>query len=224
MVDLPGGTFRMGDLSGDGLSTEQPVRTVSIRPFQLGKYEVTVALWRLYLADEPQAAEGTGSADTVPVTDISWNDAQGFIRWLNGRTGKSYRLPSEAEWEYAARAGSTTRYPWGDEYSASRANGEGTSEADRWDGVAPVGSFPANSWGLHDMIGNVSEWTQDCLNYSYEGAPVDGRAWESSDCKYRVVRGGGWLNRPAWLRSASRSNFWPAYRGSFIGLRLARDP
>ena len=146
-----------------------------------------------------------------------------FLAWLNDRTGGGYRLPSEAEWEYAVRAGSTTKYSWGDAIGSNRANCAGCGS--RWDSqqTAPVGSFPANAWGLHDMHGNVQKWVADCWNDSYEGAPTDGSAWMDGDCSLRVVRGGSWFNAPWYLRSALRNWFPRASRLGDLGFRLAQD-
>jgi formylglycine-generating enzyme required for sulfatase activity len=156
------------------------------------------------------------------VINVSWDDAQGYVAWLAKKTGKPYRLLSEAEWEYAARAGTATPYPWGDEPGTNRANFKGAGS--QWSGkqTAPVGSFEPNKFGLHDMIGNVWEWVQDCGNESYKGAPADGRAWESGDCGLRVARGGSWLNLPEGARAAGR--YWdpPGLRSILLGFRVAR--
>ncbi len=166
---------------------------------------------------------GYAVADKQPVVCVSWNDAQAFIDWLNDKTGGNYRLPSEAEWEYAARAGSTTEYSWGDDIGKNRANCDGCGS--QWDNdrTAPVGSFSANAWGLHDMHGNVWEWVQDCWNDSYEGAPVNGRAWISGACNSRVIRGSSWNNNPWDLRSADRGWSGRSDRVNIIGFRLAQD-
>ena len=159
-----------------------------------------------------------------PVVCVSLNDAQAFMEWLAEQTGKPYRLPTEAEWEYAARAGSITEYSWGDAIGENRANCDGCgSHWDNWDRrrSAPVGSFPANAWGLHDMHGNVWEWVEDCWNDNYVGAPSDGSAWTSGDCSRRVFRGGSWYFEPRALRSALRH--WGDRYYIATGFRLARD-
>ena len=166
---------------------------------------------------------GYAVAEDQPVVCVSWEDAQAFIGWLNGKTGGNYRLPSEAEWEYAARAGSTTKYSWGADIGINMANCRNDDCGDRWEYTAPVGSFPANAWGLHDMHGNVEEWVEDCLNYSYEGAPTDGSAWIRGDCSSRMVRGGAWFGDPRYLRSASRYGYARTYRDGLLGFRLAQD-
>ena len=196
MVSIPGGTFRMGDLSGEGRDTEKPVHSVTVSDFMLGKHEVTFSQWDACVADggcgryRPDD-EGWGRGNR-PVIHVSWDDVQGFIDWLNDKTSGNIRLPTEAEWEYATRADSTTKYSWGNSISHNRANC--IECGSRWDDdrTAPVGSFSANAWGLHDMHGNVWEWVHDCWNDSYVGAPSDGSAWASGDCNLRVVRGGSW--------------------------------
>ena len=228
MVEIPGGTFRMGDLSGEGGDYERPVHSVTIEPFRLGKYEVTFAQWESCVADggcvgyTPDDYGWGGGRGNRPVIDVSWDDIQLFIDWLNARTGGNFRLPTEAEWEYAARAGSTTLYSWGNSIGVNRAHCDGCRSWDEY-GPAPVGSFSANAWGIHDMHGNVWEWVQDCSNYSYVGAPTDGSAWTSGDCSVRVRRGGSWYAAPRYLRSANRSGYARSYRNFTYGFRLAQD-
>ena len=225
MVAIPGGSFRMGDLSGDGDEEEVPVHIVRIAPFEMGKYEVTFSQWDACVADGgcPRASDEGWGRGNRPVMEISWNDVQGFIAWLNTRTGGDYRLPTESEWEYAARAGSESKYSWGNRIGSNRANCDEEYCGDRWENTAPVGSFASNAWGLHDMHGNVWEWVEDCRNDSYVGAPGDGSAWRSGDCNQRVIRGGSWYNYTWRLRSAYRD--WPtrSNRDSILGFRLARD-
>ena len=161
--------------------------------------------------------------DNQPVVCVSWNDTQAFIQWLNDETGGNYRLPTEAEWEYAARAGTTTKYSWGDDIGSNRANCHNDVCGDSYSYTAPVGSFPANPWGLHDMHGNVWERVQDCWNISYEGAPTDGSAWTDGDCSQSVFRGGSWAYNARGLRSASRGGLGRAARYNGFGFRLAQD-
>ena len=158
-----------------------------------------------------------------PVVCVSWNDTQAFIKWLNGKTNGNYRLPTEAEWEYAARAGSKTKYSWGDDIGNNRANCDNSYCGDSWEYTAPVGSFPANAWGLHDMHGNVLAWVQDCWNDNYKGAPKDGSARTSGDCRVRVLRGGAWNSTARYLRSANRLRNDRTTRFNSIGFRLAQD-
>ena len=202
MVVIPAGTFRMGCVSGQScLDSEKPVHDVQVpQPFALSKHEVTFADWDVCVSAggckgyRPDDREwGRGSR---PVINVSWADAQAYVAWLSGETGKTYRLPSESEWEYAARAGTVTKYSWGNEIGHNRANCYGCGS--RWDldRTSPVGAFAPNAFGLHDMHGNVDEWVEDCWNDSYYGAPTQGEAWTSGDCANRVLRGGSWYLRP----------------------------
>ena len=224
MVSIPAGAFRMGDLSGEASVSEKPVHTVTVPAFRLGKYEVTFDQWEACLADggcNGYRPHGWALGGNRPVGGVSWYDARSFIDWLNGKTGGNYRLPTEAEWEYAARAGSDTKFSWGNDVGNNRANCD--SCGSQWDNAspAPAGSFPPNAWGLYDMHGNVSEWVQDCWNDNYEGAPTDGSAWESGDCSKSVVRGGNMINSPWYMRSAARYANYSPYQ--YYGFRLARD-
>jgi len=157
------------------------------------------------------------------VINVSWDDAKAYVAWLSQKTGKSYRLLSGAEYEYATRAGTQTAYPWGNTIGTNNANCH--SCGSQWDAkqTAPVGSFPPNAFGLYDMVGNVREWTEDCYHATYVGAPLDGSAWiGGADCSHRVVRAGSFLLAPAFLRSASRYWFSPDYRLRYLGFRVAR--
>ena len=238
MVSIPAGTFRMGDLSWAGGDDELPIRSVTVPAFRLSKHEVTFAQWDACVADggcddySPDDEDwGRGNR---PVINVSWRDVQYFIEWLNSKTDGNYRLPTEAEWEYAARAGTTTKYSWGDDISSNQANCGNDYCGDSYRATAPVGSFPANRWGLHDMHGNVWEWVQDCQHDNYEGAPTDGSAWTSGNCSWRVIRGGSWGSDAEALRSAYRNwasrpyRFWGSrthrtYRYNSLGFRLAQD-
>ena len=234
-VDIPGGTFLMGDQDGDGGVDEKPVHWVTIEPFRMGKYEITFAQWDACVMqggcnDYRPVDEGWGR-DNRPVINVSWEDVQAFISWLNGKTGENYRLPSEAEWEYAARAGSSLKYPWGYEASHEHAN-YGSDECcseqaighERWGKSVPVGQFPPNKFGLFDMIGNVWEWTADCWHASYEGALLDGQAWTTGGyCNLRVCRGGSFNNRPVNIRSAARTWNNSSSRYKNLGFRLVQD-
>ena len=231
MVSIPGGTFSMGDLSGDGNDNERPVHNITVPSFRIGKYEVTFAQWYVCVADGGCGGytpddEGWGRGDR-PVINVSWDDAQGFIDWLNNRTGGNFRLPTEAEWEYAARAGSTKKYSWGNSIGSNRANCVedefGHVCGERWKYTSPAGSFSANAWGLHDFHGNVFEWVQDCYTNSYVGAPADGSAWTSGNCSWRVIRGGSWVGYASSLRSAYRVSESRSVRDDSTGFRLAQD-
>lgn len=238
MVSIPGGTFRMGDLSGEGDEDELPVHTVTVPAFRMGKYEVTFSQWDNCVADGGCGGyypddEGWGRGNR-PVINVSWDDAQLFIDWLNGKTGGNFRLPTEAEWEYAARAGSTTIYHFGNaESQLCRYANHADSSTDYSnineacsDGVgkrtAVVGRYQPNSFSLHDMHGNVWEWVRDCWNDSYVGAPNNGSAWSSGDCGQRVIRGGSWYNGPGGQRSAIRTMDIRSDGFSAVGFRIAQ--
>jgi len=226
MVVIPTGSFQMGCVSGiDCEDYELPVHEVKIDSFALSKYEVTFEEYDAFTdATGRERAEDEGwGRGRRPVINVSWYEAAAYAAWLSSQTGGRYRLPSEAEWEYAARAGTTTQYSWGNDIGDNRANCDGC--ASQWDKfkTAPVGSFEANAWGLHDMHGNVYEWVRDCWNWSYEGAPVDGSAWVSSDCSYRAGRGGSWNGRPEDMRSANRLLNSPESRFKSYGFRVARS-
>ncbi len=210
MVVIPAGRFRMGCLSNCReamMDHAKPVHEVTIASFALSKYEVTFEEYARFTAAtgrRPASDSGWGRGRR-PVIEVSWEDAVAYTEWLSAHTGERYRLPSEAEWEYAARAGTTTKYSWGNEVGRGRANCDGCGS--QWDNkkTAPVGSFSPNAWGLHDMHGNIWEWVQDCWHANYEGAPADGSAWESDDCSVRVLRGGAWNFRPRNVRAAYRN-------------------
>ena len=227
MVVISAGTFQMGCVSGrDCDDDEHPVHPVTIsRPFALSRHEVTFDEYDRFAAATGRSLpddEGWGRGRR-PVVNVSWDDAQAYVSWLSSETGVRYRLPSEAEWEYAARAGTTTAYSWGNEIGDNRANCDGCGS--QWDDemTAPVGSFAANPWGLHDMHGNVSEWVEDCWHDSYAGAPADGSAWTAGgDCGVRVSRGGFWGSNPTGLRAANRGGGGTGSRFYFRGFRVAR--
>ena len=215
MVSIPAGCLQMG--SHNGRTDEKPVHRVCVDAFKMGQYEVTQGQWQAVMGSNPSRFK---QGDNYPVEIVSWDDIQAFLKKLNQQSGGNYRLPSEAEWEYAARGGTTTQYWWGDDIGSSRANCDGCGGLWDNDKTLPVGSFSANGYGLYDTAGNVSEWTQDCWNDSYNGAPNDGSAWQSGECDRRVLRGGSWDNYPNRLRSAARSRSITGYRGSNFGFRL----
>ena len=226
MVVIPAGSFKMGCVSGiDCWKSQEPVHAVRIASFELSKYEVTFEEYDAFTdaTGRERADEGGWGRGRRPVINVSWHDAVAYTHWLSDQTGKIYRLPSEAEWEYAARAGTETRYSWGNNLGYNRANC--TVCGSRWDGkmTAPVGSFEANGWGLHDMHGNVWEWVRDCWNDNYRRAPTDGSAWMVGECSFRVRRGGSWNSEPRDLRSAYR--FWhvPGLQHNEYGFRVARS-
>ncbi len=231
MVVIPGGTFVMGSPANEvGRDNEGPQRSVTIKGFAISRCEVTFADWQ-FCVDSGDCAVKYDSGwgrEQRPAIRISWNDTQRYISWLNTKTGGQYRLPTEAEWEYAARAGKATRYSWGNAPSGEHANGDdvvGWPEDGYKNQTAPAASFKANPWGLYDMHGNVSEWVEDCRHSNYTGAPSDGSAWleaNGGDCRLRGIRGGSWRSRPLFLRSAYR--IWGGTdQGDYqLGFRLAR--
>ena len=225
MVVVPAGSFRMGDLNGGGADDEKPVHTVTIgEAFAVGKYEVTFAEWDACVA--AGGCNGRRSVDAGwgrsrrPVINVSWDDAKRYVSWLSSRTGRRYRLLSEAEWEYAARAGTTTKWSCGS--SEGCLNAVAWYSANSGNRTFPVGAKVANAFGLYDMHGNVWEWVEDCWTDSYAGAPSGGWAWTSGDCSGHVLRGGSWLIEPGKVRSANRNRIITGDRGYSIGFRIAR--
>ena len=261
LIVVPAGKFRMGSPKSEEAryDYEGPRHRVTIgQSFAVGVYEVTRGQWSAFVSESGHSAgdscwiyeggeweerpgrswrnPGYSQSDTHPAVCVSWGDAQTYVRWLSGKTGKRYRLLSEAEWEYVARAGTRTARYWGESERGQCRYANGADESaerrysdwnviscdDAYVETAPVGSFAANEFGLHDMLGNVWEWTQDCWNDSYKGAPADGGAWESGDCGRRVLRGGSWNVGPRDLRSADRGGIDSAGRGYNVGFRVAR--
>ena len=251
MVVVPAGSFLMGSPSHE---REGPVHQVTVgSPFAVGVYEVTVAEFDSFVdatghltgdacigivsADRTRndlgwRNPGFGQSGSHPAVCVSWEDAQAYVAWLSRVAGERYRLPSEAEWEYAARAGTRTARWWGEGETgqcthanlvdASAGIPWGTGCSDGHSRTAPVGSFRANAWGLHDVLGNVQEWTQDCWNDSYAGAPTDGSAWERGGCSFPVLRGGAWSTGPRLIRSAHRGRGAAQTRLNDWGFRVAR--
>ncbi|TXI09227.1 MAG: formylglycine-generating enzyme family protein [Rhizobium sp.] len=241
MIALSGGRFRMGDLVGDGKPYELPVHDVQIAAFAIGRFEVTNAEWQACVKDGGCSASripGDAQHGRYPVAGITWAQAKSYSSWLAARSGKPYRLLSEAEWEYAARSGNEGRYYWGSfdpspcnysnlmDASGKRANPE-SYWAERCDdgfaGAAPVGSFPPNAWGLYDMLGNVWEWVGDCWHADYSNAPNDGSVWSADLCRKHVNRGGGWGNNANSLRLSSRDADLNDASSDGLGFRVARS-
>ena len=212
-VRIPADEFMMGSEEADD---EKPVHKVKIsKPFYLGTYPVTQAEWKEVMGNNPSQFKG----DDLPVEKVSWDDVQEFIEKLNEKEGTDkYRLPSEAEWEYACRAGTTTRYSFGD--SESKLGDYAWYDDNSGSKTHPVGLKLPNRWGLYDMHGNVWEWTQDKWHRDYDGAPTDGSAGESGDGANRVLRGGSWGSSARGCRSASRYRVGPGYRRFILGFRL----
>ena len=238
MVVIPPGTFMMGSPADEPLrsttGTEDPYHEVSIsRSFAIGKFEVTWDEWEACVKAggcgdyiPPDRGWGRGRR---PVILISWEDAKLFAAWLSETTGHTYRLPSEAEWEYAARSGTDTPFSTGPTITSEQANFNGkfsyngSAVGEHRNRTMPVGSFPANAFGLHDVHGNVMEYVEDCGNLSYEGAPTDGSAWTSGDCKWINTRGGNFGSKPYAIRSAVRKRYPRNGKRDKIGFRLVRE-
>lgn len=243
MVVIPPGRFLMGTPDGepDRRPNEGPRHQVTIsRPFALGRFEVTFEEWDACVAEgacaPPLDDRGWGRGRR-PVIYVNWYEVQQYLEWLRRQTGRAYRLPSEAEWEYAARAGSTTSRWWGESPAdaclhANVADRSGNAAyRGHWESVhpcddgephtAPVGRYRANAFGLHDMLGNVEEWLADCWNESYAGAPADGSPWLEGDCGDRVARGGSWDSWLFSLRSGYRDRNRPGHRNMAFGFRVA---
>ena len=217
MVVIPAGSFDMGGSAGD----ESPVHRVSVRSFAMGRTEVTQGQWRAVMGNNPSKFSNCGA--DCPVEQVNWNDAQDYVRKLSANTGKTYRLPSEAEWEYACRAGGRHEYCGGDNLDAVGWYGAyATPKGNSRESTNPVARKQANAFGLYDMSGNVWEWTEDCWNDNYSGAPSDGGAWTSGDCGRRVLRGGSWINEPQNARAAERIRGGSTGRSNISGFRLAR--
>ena len=221
MVVIPAGKFLMGSKDDPFANPrpskdEMPQHEVSLKSFSMGKYEITQEQWYVIMGTLPSKFKGR----TLPVEQVSWDEAQEFVKKLSEKTGKLYRLPSEAEWEYAARAGSQNSYSFADNVGELNAFAWFNNNADRQ--THPVGEKSPNAFGLFDMHGNVWEWVQDRQNESYVGAPSDGSAW-ATGANERVLRGGSWSNYPQHLRSAVRNRAVSGVRYSDFGFRVARD-
>jgi formylglycine-generating enzyme required for sulfatase activity/class 3 adenylate cyclase len=217
MTALRGGSFTMG--SNDDI-TEKPVHQVTIKPFLISKYPISVREWNECAAAKACALMATGK-DDAPVTNISWTDAKQFVAWLAATTRKAYRLPSEAEWEYAARGGTQTKYWWGDQIESGIANCKNCSEVAAAEQPVKVGSFKPNPFGLYDMGGGVDQWVEDCWHKNYQGAPSDGSPWVEADCVAHVIRSGSWKNDARYVRPANRDSYDTNVRYPTHGFRVA---
>jgi formylglycine-generating enzyme required for sulfatase activity len=242
MLPIHGGRFHMGRqlrrrevlLSRLGIRRFPELRTVDVAPFAIGRTEVTFAQWDACVAASGcrgyHPSDRGWGRDARPVIHVSWSDAQDYVNFLSHKTKQHYRLPSEAEWEFAARAGTTTPFSWGRRPDRSFANfGKETCPPclgeiggrDVWEYTAPVAQFPPNAFGLHDMHGNVYEWTQDC----FAGLPTGNASSApviTEDCERRSIRGGGWHNDPRRIQSDYRGHLPPGLRGDNLGFRVAR--
>jgi len=225
MVEIPSGSFLMG--SNDEiflnnipfLKNEKPIHKVEIKSFAVGKYEVTQEEYFLIMDSNPSSSKGRN----LPVVNVSWRDAKTFVKKLSQKTGKKYRLLSEAEWEYAARGGSSTTYPWGNSINEIDLYAWYLYENNPNISAKDVGSKKANQFGIHDMLGNVYEWVEDCWHENYVGAPSDGSAWVTGDCSRHVLRSSAWFLDQKSMRPAFRSNFSESGKDLSTGFRVARD-
>ncbi|NKB45502.1 MAG: SUMF1/EgtB/PvdO family nonheme iron enzyme [Alphaproteobacteria bacterium] len=224
MITVPRGTFEMGDRTGLGNLTEQPVRTVLVPSFQLSAFEVTVEEYQKCVVDGICAANAAALPPEMPATGLSWFDTQNYLTWLSLETGDEYRLPTEAEWEYAAQANGGDAYPWGAQVGSGLANCVNCGSPWERVGPAPVASFAPNAFGLYDMAGNIWEWTADCWYADYAGAPAIAIARQDNVlCADRVMRGGSWDNE-AWLaRTTYRGRGRADMRHDLYGFRIAKS-
>jgi len=224
MVSLPAGSFTMGSNYGD--PSEKPPHHVTISaPFAIARYEVTVEQWNA-CADAngcPKLSSENSSVKNAPARDLSWDDTQAYVKWLSKVTGKTYRLPTEAEWEYADRAGTSTKYWWGDQMRKGVANCKDCGDPYHKEAPEPVGSYAANPNGLYDMNGSVWEWVGDCWHNSYQNAPADGRTWDAPGCNMRVIRGGSWREGNDYMLSSTRFKYSPSVRQSQNGFRVVKE-
>jgi formylglycine-generating enzyme required for sulfatase activity/class 3 adenylate cyclase len=220
MVALRGGSFAMG--SNDDIS-EKPIHQVTIKPFAMSKYPITVREWNECAAAKACGFVASGK-DDAPVTNVSWSDAKQFVAWLAGVTRKAYRLPTEAEWEYAARGGTQTKYWWGDQFQSGMANCKNCTDIAAAEQPVKIGSFKPNPFGLYDMGGGIDQWVEDCGHKNYQGAPLDGSAWVESDCVSHVIRSGSWKNDARYVRPANRDSYDTNVRYPTHGFRVAISP
>jgi formylglycine-generating enzyme required for sulfatase activity len=224
LLALYPGPFTMGNNSSD--PSERPAHKVSLKaPYALGKYEVTVEQWNMCVQANvcPSIPSAANAAGNLPMRDVSWDEAQLYLKWLSSTSGKPYRLPTEAEWEYAARGGTTTRYWWGDQMKGGNSSCKGCGEPWNAEGPPPAGSFVANPFGFFDMNGSVWEWVADCWHSSYKGAPGDGSVWNGGSCSSRVIRGGSWKEDASYMLSTTRFRYDSTVRQSQNGFRVARS-
>lgn len=219
-ITVPGGSFAMG---GNDDISEKPIHQVAIKPFAIGKYPVTVREWNQCATDKVCGFVAQGK-DDAPVTNVSWTDAKTYVAWLAKASKKAYRLPTEAEWEYAARGGTQTRYWWGDQLQPGMANCKGCTDIAAADQPVKVGSLKPNPFGLYDMGGGVDQWVEDCGHKNYQGAPTDGSAWIETDCVSHVLRSGSWKNDAHYARPANRDSYDTNVRYPTHGFRVAVSP
>jgi formylglycine-generating enzyme required for sulfatase activity len=223
IVVVPAGEFKMG--SGETIYEKPEHRVVIANPFAIGRREITFEEWDLCFAAggcKYRPDDHGWGRDNRPVIDVSWDDAKAFVTWLAQKTRKAYRLPSEAEWEYAARAGTNSPFWWGRAAPGGNANCEDCVATPPRQ-TLPTGSFRPNGFGLFDVSGNAAEWVEDCWNESYRGAPMDGSAWTAGQCRQRVLRGGSFASKANVIRSSARFRYDQDVRYYANGFRVARD-
>ena len=220
MNTIRAGIFTMG--SNDDV-TEKPPHQVTIKPFAISKYPISVRDWNDCAAAKACTFAATGK-DDAPVTNVSWTDAKQFVAWLAGAMRKAYRLPSEAEWEYAARGGTQTKYWWGDQFQSGMANCKNCNDLATAEQPIKVGSFKPNPFGLYDMGGGVDQWVEDCWHKNYQGAPADGSAWVEAECASHVIRSGSWKNDARYVRPSNRDSYDTNVRYPTHGFRVALSP
>ena len=219
-LPLRGGTFAMG--SNDE-NSEKPVHQVTIKPFAIGKFPVSRLEWNACATAKACGFVASGK-DDAPVTNVSWTDAKQYVAWLAQTTGKPYRLPTEAEWEYAARGGTQTKYWWGDQYQAGAANCKNCTDIPAAEQPIKVGSLKPNPFGLYDMGGGVDQWVEDCWHRNYQGAPADGSAWVETQCPSHVMRSGSWRTDASYVRPSNRDSYDTNVRYPTHGFRVALSP
>jgi formylglycine-generating enzyme required for sulfatase activity/class 3 adenylate cyclase len=217
MKAIAGGTFVMG--SNDD-PVEKPTHQVTVKSFSIASYPVSVREWNECAAAKECAFVAPGN-DDAPVTNVSWTDAKQYVAWLAAVTKKAYRLPSEAEWEYAARGGTKTKYWWGDQIQPGMANCKNCNDLASSAQPIKVGSFTPNPFGLYDMGGSVDQWVEDCWHKNYQGAPSDGSAWVESECGSHVIRSGSWKNDARYVRPSNRDGYDTNVRYPTHGFRVA---
>jgi len=220
MSTLRGGQFAMG---GNEEISEKPVHQVTIKPFAIGKFPVSVREWNECAAAKACGFTASGK-DEAPITNVSWSDARQYVAWLAEATRKAYRLPTEAEWEYAARGGTQTRYWWGDQFQSGMANCKNCTDIAATEQPTKVGSSKPNPFGLYDMGGGVDQWVEDCWHKNYQGAPADGSAWVESECASHVIRSGSWKNDARYARPSNRDSYDTNVRYPTHGFRVALSP
>jgi formylglycine-generating enzyme required for sulfatase activity/class 3 adenylate cyclase len=216
-IPLRGGSFAMG--SNEDVS-ERPVHQVTVKPFAMGKFPVSVQEWNACAAAKVCAFVATGK-DDAPIANVSWSDAKQYVAWLAETTRKPYRLPTEAEWEYAARGGTQTKYWWGDQLQPGMANCKNCTDIPATEQPAKVGSLKPNPFGLYDMGGGVDQWVEDCWHRNYQGAPADGSAWAEGECSSHVIRSGSWRNDARYVRPPNRDSYDTNVRYPTHGFRVA---